>query len=89
MEQVSTRVVINGDAMIAGSICSFLAINGKTHPISFEITIVATRDNHWTRASPAFLYMIRMRIPLASASATPTIRETRNSLNMTRNRSEN
>ena len=67
----------------------FLAINGKTHPISFEITIVATRDNPMTRASPAFLYMIRMRIPFASASATPTIRETRNSLNMTRNRSEN
>ena len=41
MELVSTTVVIKGDAIIAGSMRSFLAIRGRVHPISLERITVA------------------------------------------------
>ena len=84
MEHVSTSVVISGDAMIAGSRCTFLAKSGRTQPISFEIMTVPISESPITRASAISLYMIRMRMPLVSASTTLTIRDTRNSLKMTR-----
>ena len=84
MEHVSTSVVISGDAMIAGSSRTFLARSGRTHPMSFEIMTVPISESPITSASAISLYMMRMRMPFASASSTLTIRDTRNSLKMTR-----
>ena len=39
-EQESTMVVISGDAIMAGSRWSFVAISGRTPPITFAMTTV-------------------------------------------------
>ena len=83
IEQVSTIVVISGDAIIAGSKCSFFASSGRMQPISFAKITVITSEIEMTTASEKFLYISRILSPFASARITPTIIEIRNSLNIT------
>lgn len=45
IEQVSTMVVINGAAIIAGSIFNLFANKGSMHPIIFDKTIVHIKVN--------------------------------------------
>jgi hypothetical protein len=80
IEQVSTIVVISGDAIIAGSKCSFFASSGRIQPISFAKITVITSEIEMTTASEKFLYISRILSPFASARITPTIIEIRNSL---------
>ena len=49
-EQASTIVVINGDAITAGSNPILFASIGSKLPISFAITIVTTNVKHTTAA---------------------------------------
>lgn len=88
MEKVSTTVVINGDAIMAGSKCSFFAAKGKMHPTSLEAITVQIKEAAITKANFGFLYWIQIRNPLDTAKAAPTIKEMRNSLNITRKMSE-
>ena len=80
MEQVSTIVVINGDAMIAGSMRRRFARIGRMHPTNFAITIVTTSEAATTTAMGRFLYTQKMRTPFANARTTPTTIATRNSV---------
>ena len=50
IEQVSTKVVISGEAMIAGSSPTRFASNGRMQPISLEIITVETREKAMTNA---------------------------------------
>lgn len=52
MEQVSTNVVINGEAINAGSRPIFLANSGRVHPMIFERVTVTINDRAITIASP-------------------------------------
>ena len=44
IEQVSTKVVIRGDAIIAGSICIFFAKSGRAQPTILAIITVPIRE---------------------------------------------
>ena len=50
MEQVSTNVVINGEAINAGSRPIFLANSGRVQPMIFAITTVTSMVTHTTAA---------------------------------------
>lgn len=52
MEQVSTNVVINGEAINAGSRPIFLANSGRGQPMIFERVTVTINDRAITIASP-------------------------------------
>ena len=52
MEQVSTNVVINGEAINAGSRPIFLANSGRVQPMIFERVTVTINDRAITIASP-------------------------------------
>ena len=52
MEQVSTNVVINGEAINAGSTPNFLANSGRVQPMIFERVTVTINDRAITIASP-------------------------------------
>lgn len=52
MEQVSTNVVINGEAINAGSRPIFLANSGRVRPMIFERVTVTINDRAITIASP-------------------------------------
>ena len=52
MEQVSTNVVINGEAINAGSRLIFLANSGRVQPMIFERVTVTINDRAITIASP-------------------------------------
>ncbi len=73
---------------MAGSKCSFFAIKGKMHPINLETITVQIKEAAITSANAGFLYWIQIRRPLEIARVAPTIKEIRNSLNITRNKSE-
>ena len=50
MEQVSTIVVINGEAIIAGSKPTRFAKSGKIQPINLERITVTIKDKATTKA---------------------------------------
>ena len=52
MEQVSTNVVINGEAINAGSRPIVLANSGRVQPMIFERVTVTINDRAITIASP-------------------------------------
>ena len=57
MEHVSTIVVINGAAIMAGSSLNFFAISGNIQPITFAITTVHIREYPITIAKVRLLYI--------------------------------
>ena len=59
IEKVSTRVVIKGDAIIAGSSRICFASRGRTQPINLAAIIVAAREKAMTSARVALRYMAR------------------------------
>ena len=89
IEHVSTRVVISGDAIIAGSRPICFASSGNIQPINLEMITVAMSENEITRASPRLWYIKKMRAPFAVASTMPTSKETSNSFHTTRKKSWN
>ena len=80
-EHVSTSVVINGAAIIAGSTLNFLAINGKTQPMDFDNITVTIKDNETVNASNTSWYIRKIRKPFTADKITLTISAMRNSLN--------
>ena len=76
---MSTRVVISGEAMIAGSRCTLLARSGSRQPTILEIMIVAISDSAITSASIGSSYWSRIRMPFVAARTAPTMSEMRNS----------
>ena len=89
IEQVSTTVVISGDAMMAGSMCSFFANNGSVQPMILAMMTINDSDSAITIAIFKSLYIIKIRIPLAIARPIPTSYAMRNSLKITRKMSLN
>ena len=81
MEQVSTRVVIRGAAMMAGSRPIFFASRGRQQPAIFARMMVAMRESPISTAILRLWYMSMIRSPLTAASTKPTRTATRNSLN--------
>ena len=73
MEQVSTNVVINGEAINAGSRPIFLANSGRVQPMIFERVTVTINDRAITIASPELWYSMNILSPLAVARTMPTI----------------
>ena len=72
-ERISTIVVINGAAIIAGSNFSFLASKGNKQPIDLDNITVTVILNPTVHASCKFLYCAKILSPLTSVNDNPTI----------------
>ena len=83
MEQVSTIVVINGEAIIAGSKPTRFAKSGKIQPINLERITVTIKDKATTKAIFTSWYIKKILIPFASAKILPTNKAIRNYLKIT------
>lgn len=87
-EHVSTSVVINGAAIIAGSTLHFLAIIGSIQPIHFDKITVPINDKEIVKASKGSWYISKIRKPFTADKITLTINAIRNSLNKALKKSE-
>ncbi len=83
MEQVSKIVLINGLAIIAGSILNFLASNGSVHPTNFAIIIIPINERKITADSLKSLYITRILRLFVKDSIRLTTMDILNSLNAT------
>ena len=69
-------VVINGEAINAGSNPSFLAAMGNRQPNDLAINTTKRMVRPMTTATAIFCYWMAMRIPLTTPRITPQINAT-------------